>query len=137
VPAQDSTGRGVNRGFDHANILQATQLFELSKAGLSGRQLHRIAAVQRERLAHLSPAARAVGHYRLYINTITLLATLFGQGPEYESWLKTQMKWLKRMEADLAGQGEDAGPELDERLLRRLLAARASSRTPASSALAR
>jgi hypothetical protein len=128
VPAKESLGHGFPRGFDHQNILEATQYAELTRAGLNSRQLLRIAAVQRERLASLAPEARVVACYRIYITTITTLATIFGRGPGYDAWLKTQTQMLRQMEKS----GEPAADgTLDDRLLAMVIARTQTQRTAA------
>src|SRR5688572_20039639 len=70
VPPARVSGPGIAWGFDDLTILQATQCVELTKAGLSGRQMQAIAATQRAVLVGLSPAARLIRQFEFYIHVV-------------------------------------------------------------------
>jgi DNA-binding transcriptional MerR regulator len=116
VPAREGRGRGTVRGYTVENILEISLAEELAKAGCNSTQLLHAAAVVREAIKDLSPAARMVARFRHYIGTVTRLGELFGFGDGYDAWLKLQTHQLRRMERELARAGDDAGPVLDTRL---------------------
>jgi DNA-binding transcriptional MerR regulator len=117
VPAKAAQGRGSTRVYAIENILEVQQAEELAKAGLSGHQLRQVFAEQRAQIATLSPSARVVARHRSYINTIVRLSEIFGRGPGYATWLKTQQRQLRKLERALTRAGEDAAANLDHRLL--------------------
>src|SRR5688572_20187865 len=123
LPAVESRGTGSKHRFNVENIIDATLLGELTRAGLSARQLRKIVEAERARLALLTPAARLVEKFRFYINSIVRLAALFGRGPDFERWLQVQTRMLHRMEAALTRHGD---ADLDRRVLDMLVAGRSA-----------
>ena len=117
VPATHSRGRGFHRAYTVENVLEATQAAELTKAGLSSRQLQHLATVQRAALEHLPFPTRMVTRYRAYIATIQQLAAIFGRGLGYDAWLKMQTQQLRRMERDVVRFRQESRHDIDHRLL--------------------
>lgn len=110
-------------------IIEATQLDELRKAGLTHRQLLQIANIQRPQVAGLRPFERLVRRFELYIDVMVTLATIFGAGPTFSEWYLTQQAQLNKMRAELAPDAKRRRPHHPHRELLRLFLA-AQQRDP-------